>query len=92
MEMVLAIFPSLNQVSLIRRNLHREGVYVEMTRSPQCLASTGCSFALRCEAGHLSAVVRASEDAGIAIPGVFSETIVNGTRTYLPIGGRERGL
>ena len=85
METILAVFPSLNQVSLIRRYLHREGVYVEMTRAPQCLAATGCSFALRCSAAELDLVLQTARQAGITVPGLFRETVHDGEQTYLPI-------
>jgi hypothetical protein len=92
METVLAVFPSLNQVSLIRRNLHRAGVYLEMTRAPQCLAHTGCSFALRCSAPELGLVLQAGRAAGIPEPGVFRETERDGERTYLPLDAGEKPL
>jgi len=85
MERILAVFPSLNQVSLIRRILHRKGVYVEMTRAPQCLAATGCSFALRCSAAEIGLVLQTSRHAGIPLPGLFRETEQDGVRTYSPL-------
>jgi hypothetical protein len=82
METILALFPSLNQVSLIRRNLHRAGIYLEMTRAPQCLAATGCSFALRCTAADLAIILQVGRSAGIADPALFRETMRGGKRVY----------
>jgi len=86
MERFLAVFSSLNQVTLIKRRLYREAVYVEMMRTPQCLASTGCAFALRCDAGQLELVRRTSESLGIPVDGVFQETNTGGKLTYLREG------
>jgi hypothetical protein len=84
MEAILAVFPSLNQVSLIRRKLHHDGVYVEMTRAPQCLAATGCSFALRCTFAELDLVLRAGREAGIVPGGLFRESVQDAERVYVP--------
>jgi len=69
----LAVFPSLNQVALVKRALYREGVCVEMLRTPKCLSSTGCSFALRCTLRELDAVHNACVRAGMAWGGAFEE-------------------
>jgi len=80
----LAVFPSLNQVALVKRALHREGVYVEMLRTPKCLSSTGCSFALRCTLNELDAVRDACTRAGMAWGGAFEERKTESGIEYRP--------
>lgn len=84
-ETLLAVFSSLNQVALIRRKLYRDGIYVEMTRSPQCLSFTGCSFALRCSPEQLIMVSQACSTAKIPLGGIFVETVVDGRPQYRPV-------
>lgn len=81
-ETLLAVFSSLNQVALIRRKLYRDGIYLEMTRAPQCLSYTGCSFALRCNPEQLEVVRQACRGANIALGGAFQEKVVDGTSHY----------
>ena len=49
--MLLVVFASLNQVALLKRALNREGVYVDMLRTPRCLlplvAALPCGANLR---------------------------------------------
>jgi hypothetical protein len=84
---LLAVFPSLNQVAVIRRRLYRDGVFVEMTRTPQCLAHTGCSFALRCSVQELDRVREVCQELGIAIGGVFAETATAEGPEYAEFSG-----
>jgi hypothetical protein len=69
----LAVFASLNQVALLKRALYREGVYVEMVRTPHCFSSTGCSFALRCQHSELSLLDRICHQCKIEPGGIFEE-------------------
>jgi hypothetical protein len=70
----LAVFASLNQVALVKRALHREGVYVEMLRTPRCLSHTGCSFALRCRVEELSLLDQVCRQWKIEPGGFFKDT------------------
>jgi hypothetical protein len=74
MAQKLAVFASLNQVALIKRALHREGVYVEMLRTPRCLSHTGCSFALRCRDEELALLQQLCRQWKIEPGGVFEDT------------------
>jgi hypothetical protein len=70
----LIVFASLNQVASLKRALQREGVYVEMLRTPQSLSSTGCSFAVRCPPENLPVLLEACRKWSITPGGVFEET------------------
>jgi len=86
------VFPSLNQVALVKRALLRKGVYVDMTRTPQCLSSTGCSFGLRCSERELSLLREACAAAHIQLGGLFEEdTSTDGPvyRQAYPAGPRD---
>ena len=74
MAQKLAVFASLNQVALIKRALHREGVYAEMLRTPRCLSHTGCSFALRCRVEELALLEEVCGKWKIELGGVFEDT------------------
>lgn len=74
MTRYLAVFASLNQVALLKRVLYREGVYLEMLRTPQGLSSTGCSFAVRCQPAELSLLREACRKWKIAPGEIFEET------------------
>jgi hypothetical protein len=97
MTRYLAVFPSLNQVALVKRALLPEGVYVDMTRTPQCLSSTGCSFALRCSKGELGLLRKACVAAHIRLGGIFEEDAGTDGPVYRlahpshPADGREAG-
>jgi len=69
----LAVFASLNQVALVKRALHREGVRAEMLRTPRCLAHTGCSFALRCEDSEIALLEEICRKWRIELGGVFAD-------------------
>ena len=71
----LAVFASLNQVALLKRALQREGVYVEMLRTPRCYAHTGCSFALRCRDEDLALLEKACAQWKIEPGGIFADTV-----------------
>ena len=70
----LVVFASLNQVALVKRALHREGVYAEMLRTPRCLMHTGCSFALRCRTGELPLLEEICSNYKI-VPGGFFDNV-----------------
>jgi hypothetical protein len=74
MAQKLAVFQSLNQVALLKRALQREGVYVEMLRTPRSLAHTGCSFALRCRDEELALLEEICGKWKIELGGVFADT------------------
>lgn len=75
MERRLAVFASLNQVALLKRALHREGIYAEMLRTPRCLAHTGCSYALRCNIEELAMLEELCDKWKIDLGGVFEDTV-----------------
>jgi hypothetical protein len=70
----LVVFASLNQVALLKRDLYRNGVYVEMLRTPLSLSSTGCSFAVRCQSADVPLLLQSGERWSIKPGGVFEET------------------
>jgi hypothetical protein len=70
----LVVFASLNQVALLKRELYRNGVYVEMLRTPLSLSSTGCSFAVRCQPEEVPLLLKSCERWSIEPGGVFEET------------------
>jgi len=74
MAQKLAVFASLNQVALVKRALQREGIYVEMLRTPRCLSHTGCSFALRCKEEELALLEAVCSKWKIEPGGVFEDT------------------
>jgi hypothetical protein len=69
----LVVFASLNQVALLKRALYRDGVYVEMVRTPHCYSFSGCSFALRCQLDELSLLEELCRKWKIEPGGVFAE-------------------
>ncbi len=70
----LVVLASLNQVALLKRDLYRSGVYVEMLRTPLNLSFTGCSFAVRCQAPDLPLLLQSCEKWSIKPGGIFEET------------------
>lgn len=70
----LVVFASLNQVALVKRDLYRSGVYVEMLRTPLSLSFTGCSFAVRCQPADVPLLLQNCEKRSIKPGGVFEET------------------
>ena len=75
----LVVFASLNQAALLRRALHRNGVSLELQRTPQSLAATGCSYALRCTDEVVPQLLDMAQTLSIRHGGVFAET--NAERT-----------
>jgi len=73
MARMLAVFASLNQVALVKRALHREGVCVEMLRTPRCLSHTGCSFALRCGEEEIGLLKQICAKWEIEAGGIFTD-------------------
>ena len=86
MARCLAVFASLNQVALLKRALYREGVYLEMLRTPRSLSSTGCGFALRCELAQLPLLRQACGRWAIEPGGIFAETGEMGSALYASLG------
>ena len=80
----LVVFASLNHVALLKRALYRNGVFVEMQRTPHCLSATGCGFALRCSAPELSAIEEQCRCLAIAPGGAFEEHLNDGRIEYRP--------
>lgn len=74
MASCLVVFASLNQVALLKRDLYRNGVFVEMLRTPLCLSSTGCSFAVRCKTAELPLLLQSCKKRSINPGGIFEET------------------
>jgi hypothetical protein len=81
----LVVFASLNQVALLKRALYREGVYVEMLRTPRGLSSTGCSFAVRCQPADMALLFETCRKWKIEPGGIFEETGEMATAGYLPL-------
>jgi hypothetical protein len=67
----LVTFESLNQVALLKRALLTRGIFLQMERTPTCLAKKGCGFALRAQPEHLSAINEECARLKIAAGGVF---------------------
>jgi hypothetical protein len=74
MARLLAVFASLNQVALLKRSLYQMGVFVEMRRTPHCLSTTGCGFALQCERSELPLLQMKCEELMIESGGIFQES------------------
>jgi hypothetical protein len=74
MTAYLAVFASLNQVTFVKRALYREGVFVEMLRTPQDLSSTGCSFAVRCQCAEIPIIREVCRKGSIVLGGIFEES------------------
>lgn len=70
----LVVFASLNQVALLKRALYREGIYVEMLRTPRGLSSTGCSFAVRCQPAEVAPLLETCRRFKVEQGGIFEET------------------
>lgn len=85
MPSCIVVFASLNQVALLKRSLIRQGVFVDMLRTPHCLSSTGCSFALRCERRQIVAIEEACGKLAISPGGTFKESVHDGGVEYRPL-------
>jgi hypothetical protein len=70
----LVVFASLNQVALLKRDLYRDGINLEMQRTPQSLSATGCSYALRCPDEQVGLLLERCRKFAIQPGGVFEET------------------
>lgn len=86
---MLVVFMSLNQVNAVKRGLQRRSIFVEMIRTPQSLAATGCSFALRCGESQLPLVREAAHEAHVLIGGEFPEPEERDTRYYASPSGSD---
>jgi hypothetical protein len=91
MATCLVVFASLNQVALLKRSLYRMGVFVEMQRTPHCLSTTGCSFALRCERHELPLLQMKCKEMSIEPGGIFEETRQADGAHYVTLNASELG-
>ena len=87
----LVVFSSLNQVALLKRSLYQKGVFVEMQRTPHCLSTTGCGFAIRCERYELRLLEEECRRLSIEHGGTFEEEVQNGTLRYRFLDASEFG-
>ena len=81
----LVVFASLNQVAMLKRDLNRQGVYVEMLRTPSSLSSTGCSFAVRCQSADMALLLQTCRERKIEPGGIFEETAETVNVRYFPL-------
>jgi hypothetical protein len=91
MARFLVVFASLNQVALLKRSLYRRGVFVEMQRTPHCLSTTGCGFALRCKHSELQLLGEECRRLKTSPGGIFEETLQDETLHYHPLNASEFG-
>jgi len=75
MPALLVVFRSLSQVYLVKKRLMRAGLYLDMVRVPQCAATRGCSFALRCSETELSAVKSSAKACDVEPAAVIPELL-----------------
>ena len=83
----LVTFESLNQVALLKRALLGRGVFLQMERTPTCLAKKGCGFALRAQPEHITAIAEECARLKIANAGIF-ELDANGGWSACSVGER----
>ncbi|TEB09600.1 DUF3343 domain-containing protein [Pelotomaculum propionicicum] len=87
MEFVLAVFSSVNLVNRMKSRLNQNGEYFGMIRAPHSVAAGGCGFALRFEYDKLPLVMRAAQELGIEINGIYKEhDLENGNKAYTKVG------
>jgi hypothetical protein len=85
----LVVFASLNQVALLKRDLYRSGLNLEMLRTPQSLSATGCSYALRCPDEQVNLLLECCAKFAIQPGGVFEETEAERSSQRRVFGGDE---
>jgi hypothetical protein len=83
-ERCLLLYSSLSQVQRVKRRLLEKGIFVDMLRAPQCLASRGCAFALRCDPPAAPLIRDVSHELSIEIQGAFLEPAAGADRFYVP--------
>jgi hypothetical protein len=82
----LAVFASVNLANKMKSHLNKNGLYFGMLRAPHCIASGGCSFALRFEESKIDLVKEAALELDISIEGIYQEQVQeNGERIYVKI-------
>ena len=67
----LAVFASVNLANKMKSHLNKNGLYFGMLRAPHCIASGGCSFALRFEESKIDLVKEAALELDISIEGIY---------------------
>ena len=87
MAELLVTFASLNQVALLKRALLGRGIFLQMERTPTCLAKKGCGFALRAQPEHINAIAEECARLKIANAGIF-ELDANGDWSACSVGER----
>ena len=81
-----AVFASVNLANKMKSHLNKNGLYFGMLRAPHCIASGGCSFALRFEESKIDLVKEAALELDISIEGIYQEQVQeNGERIYVKI-------
>jgi hypothetical protein len=71
----LAVFASVNLANKMKSHLNKNGLYFGMLRAPHCIASGGCSFALRFEESKIDLVKEAALELDISIEGIYQEQV-----------------
>ncbi|HBF34382.1 TPA: hypothetical protein DDW35_07440 [Candidatus Sumerlaeota bacterium] len=69
----LVIYASMSQVKRVQGELEKNGGRVNVTRTPHCISTGGCSTAIRCKQGQLSKVVAASATLDIPVEAAYAE-------------------
>jgi len=85
----IVVFASIHHVNAVKRRLQRAGLFVEMVRTPQCFAYTGCSFALCCNPQALEAALAAASDACVQHGGIFDRPVEPDNRFYASPSGSD---
>jgi hypothetical protein len=85
MKECLIVYAALSQVKRVKSMLESGGDFFETLRSPHCIASGGCSYAIRCTAEQASPIRQISLDLGIIPSGFYREVATEGTISYLPM-------
>ena len=67
------MFASLSHAHLVRRRLSGRVQPLELTRTPQCYSTKGCSFALRCKEADVELLRAEAERAGLPWRGDFAD-------------------
>lgn len=88
MSHIVVVLASLNQTALLKRALYRQGIFVDMMRTPRCLSSTGCSFALKCNQSEFASLEEQCRNLGITHGGVFEENEDSACGEYRSLNGQ----
>jgi len=87
MERCLLLYASLSHVQRVKRRLLEQGIFVDLLRAPQCLASRGCAYALVCPPSTAPQVCDVSRELSIEIQGAFLESSDGAVPSYAPYPG-----